>query len=47
MFEDHKEVQTDEYETDSDDDKTVNEEHLELVKSGYTNIKLVLNATTT
>ena len=32
MFEDHKEVQIDEYETDSDDNETVNEEHLELVK---------------
>ena len=32
MFEDHKEVQIDEYETDSDDDETENEEHLELLK---------------
>jgi len=32
MFEDHKEVRIDEYETDSDDNETVNEEHLELVK---------------
>ena len=32
MFEDHKEVQIDEYETDSDDNETVNEEHLEFVK---------------
>ena len=32
MFEDHREVQIDEYETDSDDEKTENEEHLELVK---------------
>ena len=31
MFEDHREVQT-EYETDSDDDETENEEHLELVE---------------
>lgn len=32
MFEDHREVQIDEYETDSDDEETENEEHLELVK---------------
>lgn len=32
MFEDHREVQIDEYETDSDDKDTENEEHLELVK---------------
>ena len=32
MFEDHREVQIDEYETDSDDEDTENEEHLELVK---------------
>ena len=32
MFEDHKEVQIDEYETDSDGNETVNEEHLELGK---------------
>ena len=32
MFEDHREVQIDEYETDSDDDETENEEHLELVE---------------
>ena len=32
MIEDHREVQTDEYETDSDDEQTENEEHLELVK---------------
>ena len=32
MFEDHREVQIDEYETDSDDDETENEENLELVK---------------
>ena len=32
IFEDNREVQIDEYETDSDDDETENEEHLELVK---------------
>lgn len=32
MFEDHREVQVDEYETDSDDEDTENEEHLELFK---------------
>ena len=32
MFEDHREVQIDEYETDSDDEDTENEEHLKLVK---------------
>ncbi|KAK2561548.1 hypothetical protein P5673_015524 [Acropora cervicornis] len=32
MFEDHREVQIDEYETDSDEEETENEEHLELVK---------------
>ena len=32
MFEDHREVQIDEYETDSDDEDTENEEHLELFK---------------
>ena len=32
MFEDHKEVQIDEEETDSDEGGTENEEHLELVK---------------
>ena len=32
IFEDHREVQIDEYETDSDDEETENEEHLELVK---------------
>ena len=32
MFEDHREVEIDEYETDSDDNETENEEHLELVK---------------
>ena len=32
MFEDHREVQIDEYETDSDDEETENVEHLELVK---------------
>ena len=32
MFEDHREVQIDEYETDSDDEETEHEEHLELVK---------------
>lgn len=32
MFEDHREVPIDEYETDSDDEETENEEHLELVK---------------
>ena len=30
MFEDHREVQIDEYETDSDDEETENEEHLGL-----------------
>ena len=32
MFEDHGEVQIDEYETDSDDEDNENEDHLELVK---------------
>ena len=32
MLEDHREVQIDEYETDSDDEDTENEEHQELVK---------------
>ena len=32
MFENHREVQIDEYETDSDDEDTENEEPLELVK---------------
>ena len=32
MLEDHREVQIDEYETDSDDEDTKNEEHQELVK---------------
>ena len=32
MFEDHREVQVDEYETDSDKEETDNEDHLELVK---------------
>ena len=32
MFEDHREVQIDEYETDSDDEDTENKGHLELVK---------------
>ena len=31
MFEDHKEVQIDEYETDSDANETENKERLELV----------------
>ena len=31
MFENHREVQIDEYETDSDED-TENKEHLELIK---------------
>ena len=35
MFEDLKEVQIDKHETDSDDDETENEEHLELVKRAY------------
>ena len=32
MLEDPREVQIDEYETDSDDEDTENEEHQELVK---------------
>ena len=32
MFEDHREVQIDEYETDSDNEYNENEEHLELLK---------------
>ena len=32
IFEDHREVQIDEYERDSDDEETENEEHLEIVK---------------
>ena len=32
VFRDHRDVQIDEYETDSDDEETENEEHLELVK---------------
>ena len=32
MFEDHREVQIDEYETDSDYEDTENKGHLELVK---------------
>ena len=32
MFRDNRDVQFDEYETDSDDEETENEEHLALVK---------------
>ena len=32
MFEDHTEIQIDEYETDSDDYETENGEHVEFVK---------------
>ena len=32
VFRDRREVQIDEYDTDSDDKETENEEHLELIK---------------
>ena len=35
MFEDHRQVQIDEHETDYDDDETENEEHLGLVKRAH------------
>jgi len=35
MFEDHRGLQIDEYETDSDEEETENKEHLELVKKVF------------